>query len=123
MVKTKVEKLGSAKRFGARYGSKPKHKFAKIETEQRKKHRCPYCNHLKVKRIAAGIWHCRKCNSKFTGKAYSVAKLVGVEETPAEDRVSAEEKKNVDKTEELERLPKANLEERQKPFDKTEEVL
>ena len=119
-MKGKIEKLGSAKRFSARYGSKPKHKFAKIEKEQRKKHRCPYCNHSKVKRVVVGIWHCRKCNSKFTGKAYSIAKLVGVEETPAE--VAAEEKKNVEKTEELERLPKANLEERRKPFDKTEEV-
>ena len=44
---------------------------------------------------------------------YSVAKLVGVEET--------EEGKKLDKTE-LERLPKANLEERQKPFDKPEEA-
>ena len=88
---TKIEKLGSAKRFGARYGSKTKHKFAKIEKEQRKKHGCPYCNNVKVKRVAVGIWHCRKCNSKFTGKAYSVAKLVGVEET--------EEEKKLDKTE------------------------
>ena len=103
MAKTKVEKLGSAKRFGSRYGSKPKHKFAKIEKEQRKKHRCPYCNALKVKRIAVGIWHCRKCNAKFTGKAYSVAKLAGVEEIRVEDE------KN------LERLPKANLEESSSP--------
>jgi|TARA_Y100000310_G_scaffold169639_1_gene169855 large subunit ribosomal protein L37Ae len=75
----KVEKLGSAKRFGARYGSKPKHKFAKIEKEQRKKHVCPYCNNLKVKRVSVGIWHCRKCNAKFTGKAYSVAKTISFE--------------------------------------------
>ncbi|MCH8329305.1 MAG: 50S ribosomal protein L37ae [Nanoarchaeota archaeon] len=93
MVKTKVGKLGSAKRFGARYGSKPKHMFAKIEKEQRKKHRCPYCNAVKVKRISMGIWHCRKCNSKFTGKAYTIAKSVGVEETPIEAEVAAEEKK------------------------------
>ena len=83
----KVEKLGSAKRFGARYGSKPKHKFAKIEKEQRKKHRCPYCNNLKVKRIAVGIWHCRKCNSKFTGKAYSVAKPVSFERAGEEGKI------------------------------------
>jgi large subunit ribosomal protein L37Ae len=95
----KVEKLGSAKRFGARYGSKPKHKFAKIEKEQRKKHRCPYCNNFKVKRVAVGIWHCRKCNSKFTGKAYSVAKLVGAEETRAEDEKNLE-KVQSQKTEE-----------------------
>ncbi|MBR9683371.1 50S ribosomal protein L37ae [Candidatus Woesearchaeota archaeon] len=59
------------KRFGARYGRRPKKKFAQIETEQRAKHKCPYCNKDAVKRIAAGIWQCRKCDVKFAGKAYS----------------------------------------------------
>ena len=70
------EKLGSAKRFGPRYGRKTKEKFAKIEKEQRKLHKCPYCNNVKVKRVAVGIWHCRKCNAKFAGKAYSVKKKI-----------------------------------------------
>ena len=83
------EKLGSVKRFGARYGRKPKLRFSKIETEQRKLHKCPYCNKIAVKRIAVGIWNCRKCNAKFTGKAYSITKKIItkegqiVEEEPA----------------------------------------
>tara|TARA_Y100000310_G_C20263135_1_gene614561 strand:- start:74 stop:397 length:324 start_codon:yes stop_codon:yes gene_type:complete len=92
MAKAKIEKLGSAKRFGSRYGSKPKHKFAKIEKEQRKKHLCPYCNTLKVKRVAVGIWHCRKCNSKFTGKAYTVSKTLSFEEPKSEEKPVIEEK-------------------------------
>jgi large subunit ribosomal protein L37Ae len=75
-----IEKLGSAKRFGARYGSKTKHKFAKIEKEQRKRHKCPYCNAIKVKRLSVGIWHCGRCNAKFTSRAYTVAKTIIVEE-------------------------------------------
>ena len=71
-----VENLGSAKRFGARYGRKTKLKFSKVEKEQRKLHKCPYCNKIAVKRIALGIWGCRKCNAKFTGKAYSVSKKI-----------------------------------------------
>ena len=82
----KIEKLGSAKRFGARYGSKPKHKFAKIEKEQRKKHKCPYCSAIKVKRISIGIWHCRRCNAKFTGKAYSVSKAITFGEEGTEEK-------------------------------------
>ncbi|MBN4049253.1 50S ribosomal protein L37ae [archaeon AH-315-M20] len=82
----KIDKLGSAKRFGARYGTKTKHKFAKIEREQRRKHKCPYCNNVKVKRVAVGIWHCRKCDSKFTGKAYSVKKTIVVEESTTEEK-------------------------------------
>lgn len=60
------------KRFGARYGLKPKTKFAKIESVQRSKHKCPFCNKKDVKRVAVGIWQCSKCGNKFTGKAYSV---------------------------------------------------
>ena len=70
------EGLGSVKRFGARYGRKPKLKFSKIETEQRKLHKCPYCNKIAVKRLAMGIWQCRKCDAKFAGKAYSVSRTI-----------------------------------------------
>ena len=92
----KIDKLGSAKRFGARYGTKTKHKFAKIEREQRRKHKCPYCYNVKVKRVAVGIWHCRKCNSKFTGKAYSIKKTIVVEELTREE--GAEKLKLEEKT-------------------------
>jgi large subunit ribosomal protein L37Ae len=85
-----IEKLGSAKRFGARYGSKPKHKFAKIEKEQRKRHKCPYCNAIKVKRLSVGIWHCGRCSAKFTGKAYSVAKTIAVESNDVEEVLESE---------------------------------
>ena len=73
--------LGSVKRFGARYGRKLKLKYSKIETEQRKLHKCPYCSKIAVKRIAVGIWNCKKCSAKFTGKAYSVTKKIITKET------------------------------------------
>jgi len=62
------------KRFGARYGRKPKNSFGKIEALQRAKYKCPYCNKLGVKRVAMGIWQCRKCDVKFAGKAYEIVK-------------------------------------------------
>ena len=81
------ENLGSVKRYGARYGRKLKLKLSKIETEQRKFHKCPYCNKIAVKRVAIGIWNCRKCNAKFTGKAYSVTKkILGKTEEAAEEQ-------------------------------------
>ena len=78
MAKTK--KLGSVKRFGARYGRRVKHKLAEIEAVQKGKHVCPYCHAPKVKRVAVGIWKCGKCNAKFTGKAYSIKKEIRIEE-------------------------------------------
>jgi large subunit ribosomal protein L37Ae len=66
---------GSVKRLGTRYGRTVKFKLGKIESEQRKKHKCPYCNYVKVRRKALGIWHCSKCGATFTNKAYTVGKL------------------------------------------------
>ncbi len=66
------EKLGPAKRFGPRYGLKPKRRVDEIERLSRKKYRCPSCGSVAVKRIAAGIWKCRKCGFVFASKAYTV---------------------------------------------------
>jgi len=76
---------GSTKRFGARYGKRLKERFGKIEEEQRKKHKCPYCNYEKVKREAVGIWLCEKCGAKFTSKAYTVAKPTSIKKEVEEE--------------------------------------
>lgn len=65
---------GSAKRYGTRYGRALREKTGIIEKNQRKHYQCPYCNHPKVKRVALGIWQCKKCNAKFANRAYEVAK-------------------------------------------------
>lgn len=62
--------LKSAKRFGARYGRRIKALFEKAEKVQREDHKCPYCHAIKVRRLAVGIWTCKKCCMTFTGKAY-----------------------------------------------------
>ena len=80
-MKSEEKVHGSVKRFGTRYGRKLKLKFSKIEFEQRKLHKCPYCSKTAVKRVAVGIWQCRKCNAKFTGKAYSITKKIVTKET------------------------------------------
>ncbi len=77
--------LGPVKRFGARYGRTVKHKRAKIEIEQNKKHKCPYCLKIGgVKKAAVGIWTCSKCNRKFTAKAYTIGKRTSLTEQAAE---------------------------------------
>jgi large subunit ribosomal protein L37Ae len=62
----------STKRFGPRYGRRTKLQFGNIEEVQRSRQKCPYCKKMKVKRLSTGIWHCLKCDAKFTGKAYSI---------------------------------------------------
>jgi len=63
-------KIKAAKGFGARYGRKIRNKLGKFIALKNKDKKCPYCHAMKVKRIAAGIWTCTKCGSKFTAKAY-----------------------------------------------------
>ncbi len=68
MARTK--KVGTSGRFGVRYGSRTKKMVKTIEKEQKKKQICPYCERPTLKRIASGIWTCKKCKVKFAGAAY-----------------------------------------------------
>ena len=69
---TGMKMAGSSKRFGARYGRKIRARIEKIESELKKKHLCPSCQKQRVKRIAKGIWGCRKCGATFAAKAYKI---------------------------------------------------
>ena len=68
MAKTK--KVKTTGRFGARYGVGIKKRVLKIEKEQGKNQPCPACGFRKLKRLAAGLYSCRKCGNKFAGGAY-----------------------------------------------------
>lgn len=69
------KQVASGKRFGSRYGRRNRDRFAKLEAQARKKYSCPKCSYEQVKREAAGIWSCKKCDAKFASKAFSVAKF------------------------------------------------
>jgi large subunit ribosomal protein L37Ae len=65
------KKVGTAGRFGARYGNTLRRKVSEIEKISRAKHKCPFCGKEgKVKRQAYGIWKCTACEKVFIGKAY-----------------------------------------------------
>ncbi len=64
----------TTKRFGSRYGRTVKGKVAKVENLSKKTYKCPYCSAVRVKKKAAGIWECRKCDKIFASKAYTIDK-------------------------------------------------
>lgn len=66
----RTKKVGSTGRFGVRYGKGVKKRIVDIEKVQKSKHVCPHCLKPGMKRVAFGIWTCRKCGLKMTGKAY-----------------------------------------------------
>ncbi len=72
---------GTTRRLGTRYGRTIREKLGKIESKQKRLYKCPYCNYESAKRLATGIWACKKCNAKFTSKAYSVEKFPTIKET------------------------------------------
>ena len=67
---TKTKKARASGRFGARYGKRAKDKLVKVEDKQRVKQDCPFCKRPGVKRVANGIWDCKKCGKKFASNTY-----------------------------------------------------
>jgi large subunit ribosomal protein L37Ae len=70
----KLKKAKSAGRFGARYGRSVRNKLVEVETKQRTKQECPFCQKTGVKRLSKGIWKCSKCNKKFASDTYYLNK-------------------------------------------------
>lgn len=66
----RTKKVGSAGKFGVRYGMRLRKKWVEVDRKQRRKHTCPVCRKLGVRRVSTGIWQCRKCGTKFAGGAY-----------------------------------------------------
>lgn len=77
--------VGSAGRFGARYGSTLRKKVAAIEARMRAPHRCPRCRTAgSLRRESVGVWYCRKCNYKFAGGAWVPRTALGKTFAPEE---------------------------------------
>lgn len=66
----RTKKVGITGRFGPRYGSTVRKRVRKIEERMKQKHQCPQCRTKAVKRVAIGIWKCKKCDFTFSGGAY-----------------------------------------------------
>jgi large subunit ribosomal protein L37Ae len=66
----RTKKVGITGRFGPRYGTTVRKRVKKIEERMKQPTKCPQCQTKAVKRVAVGIWTCRKCNFKFSGGAY-----------------------------------------------------
>lgn len=65
-----TRKVGSAGRFGPRYGKKVRDLVRDIEKIEKQRHTCPRCSLPYAERLSKGIFICKKCGNKFTGQAY-----------------------------------------------------
>lgn len=65
-----TKRVGSTGKFGPRYGTRTKKMIAAIEKIQKQRQSCPLCERKSLKRVASGVWICRKCGGKIAGGAY-----------------------------------------------------
>jgi len=66
----RTRKVGPVGRFAARYGVRIRRRIQEVEVGQRKRHPCPRCASVSVKRSSTGIWECARCGVRFAGGAY-----------------------------------------------------
>lgn len=74
---SKQTKVGSAGRFGARYGRVARKRVAEIESEMHEDHTCPECGAERVSRQGTGIWECSRCGYRFAGGTFRPTTAAG----------------------------------------------
>lgn len=78
----KEQKKGTTRRFGARYGIRVRANIDAVEAMQKENKKCPICRKEgSITRLAAGIFHCKRCNNKLTGKAYFLSSSANLKRT------------------------------------------
>jgi large subunit ribosomal protein L37Ae len=70
MANQRKGKVGSAGRFGARYGRVSRRRVAEIEADMNEDHVCPDCGARRVDRRGTAVWECGKCGHTFAGGTY-----------------------------------------------------
>lgn len=65
----RTKKVGITGKHGVRYGLSIRKKNIKIGRAGGRRE-CPNCLKPGLKRLSSGIWECRRCGTKFAGKAY-----------------------------------------------------
>ena len=86
-----MKKVGSQRGLGVRYGSTVRKRYTKVIDGLRKRHKCPQCGFIKVKRESVGVWKCKKCSYTFTGGAYLPVTKLGIVAKRAAKGVPVEE--------------------------------
>ncbi len=88
----RTKKVGSAAKFGARYGVSIRSRLKEIDKRTKSLYLCPSCNYTAVKRISTGIWSCRHCRTTFAGAAYTPITLEKIKGAAAEEKKTEEKK-------------------------------
>lgn len=67
----RTKKVGIIGKYGVRYGCAARKQIKKMEISQHSKYESPFCGKRSVKRVAVGIWKCKKTGKTFAGGAWT----------------------------------------------------
>jgi large subunit ribosomal protein L37Ae len=86
----RTKKVGSTGWMGPRYGIRIRRRVLEIDRAKKTPAACPRCATVTVRRVASGIFVCRRCGARFASNAYvfappppiTRAETSGAHETP-----------------------------------------
>jgi large subunit ribosomal protein L37Ae len=66
----RTKKVGNTGWMGPRYGIRIRRRVLDIDRAREAAAACPKCATVTVRRVAAGVFECRRCGNKFASGAY-----------------------------------------------------
>ncbi|HKV90577.1 MAG TPA: 50S ribosomal protein L37ae [Thermoplasmata archaeon] len=66
----RTKKVGNTGWMGPRYGIRIRRRVLEIDRAREAAAACPKCATVTVRRIASGVFECRRCGNKFASGAY-----------------------------------------------------
>ncbi len=66
----RTKKVGNTGWMGPRYGIRIRRRVLDIDRAREPNAACPKCSTVTVVRVASGVYHCHRCDTKFASGAY-----------------------------------------------------
>ena len=66
----RTKKVGSTGWMGARYGIRIRRRVIDIDQARSRASACPRCSTVTLRRVASGVFECRRCGTRYASNAY-----------------------------------------------------
>ncbi len=66
----RTKKVGATGWMGPRYGIRIRRRVLEIDRSREHDAPCPRCSTVTLRRVASGVFECRRCGTRFASNAY-----------------------------------------------------